>query len=138
MNTEQRFWAKVNMTGDCWLWTASLDRNGYARFNAPGHRYAHRYAYELLVGPIPEGLVLDHLCRTVNCVNPAHLEPTTIADNVRRGIALIPRKTHCKNGHEIAGDNVKLRDNGQPRCRICQNIASRDYYRRKALQAQSA
>lgn len=138
MTPEQRFWAKVDVTDGCWLWTASLDRNGYARFNTPGHRYAHRYAYELLVGPIPEGLVLDHLCRVTRCVNPTHLEPTTIADNVRRGLALIPPKTHCINGHEIAGDNAKQCGNGRARCRICSNLSSRDYYRRKAAEARTA
>lgn len=132
MSAEQRFWAKVDITDTCWLWTASLDRNGYARFVAPGHRYAHRFAYELLVGPIPDGLVLDHLCRVTHCVNPSHLEPTTIADNVRRGMALIPAKTHCVNGHEISGENAKPRENGRFRCRTCQNINSRDYFRRKA------
>ena len=74
----QRFWAKVNKTDTCWLWTAST-LNGYGQIKAGGRfgkiLLAHRVAYEMLVGPIPEGLQLDHLCRVTLCVNPKHLEP---------------------------------------------------------------
>lgn len=81
-----RFWLRVHKTDDCWLWTSTL-RRGYGRFwIAPGRFVpAHRFAYELLVGPIPEGLELDHLCRNPACVNPAHLDPVTHRENVRRG-----------------------------------------------------
>lgn len=86
-----RFWAKVDRTtGDaCWPWTARLDRDGYGTLKMPTGRSirAHRFAYELLVGPIPEGLVIDHLCRNRRCVNPAHLEPVTAEENWRRGDA---------------------------------------------------
>lgn len=92
-----RFWAKVER-GDaaaCWPWTGHRDDNGYGlgngygRFRLGGQNgpryYAHRLAYELLIGPIPEGLVIDHLCSNRACVNPAHMEPVSIAENVRRG-----------------------------------------------------
>lgn len=95
---EQRFWAKVNKTPGCWLWTAATSK-GYGSFGMPDRRQrlAHRLSYELLVGPIPEGLVLDHLCRVRNCVNPAHLEPVTAAENTRRGLL----RTRCHRGHVI-------------------------------------
>ena len=82
---QQRFWAKVNKTPDCWLWTGGKHGYGYGRFYLHG-RYvrAHRYAYELLVGAIPSGLVIDHLCRVRVCVNPAHLQPVTHQINCQR------------------------------------------------------
>lgn len=85
----ERFWPKVERVEDgCWLWTASLTGDGYGRISLGGKfgpmGLAHRVAYELLVGPIPEGLELDHLCRVRRCVNPEHLEPVTHAENVRR------------------------------------------------------
>src|SRR6266516_6515199 len=96
---EERFWEKVdkNSPEGCWLWPAGCDRDGYGHFQvdaAGGHNsqaLAHRYAYELLVGPIPEGLTLDHLCRVHSCVKaiadergPAHLEPVTTRINTMR------------------------------------------------------
>lgn len=86
---DERFWEKVEKGGpdDCWLWTANKTApNGHGRFLGPdGQIMAHRYAYEALVGPIPEGLVIDHLCRVRLCVNPDHLEPVTAEENTRRG-----------------------------------------------------
>ncbi len=87
---EQRFWAKVSKTDECWLWTGSKN-DGYGKFRPVANQrpvLAHRYAYELLVGPIPRDLTLDHLCRVHSCVNPEHLEPVTRRENILRGKAV--------------------------------------------------
>jgi len=86
LTPDERFWPKVDRGGACWLWTGALYVNGYGAFRGPDGRTirAHRFAYERVVGPIPEGLDLDHLCRVRACVNPAHLEPVTRAENLRR------------------------------------------------------
>lgn len=80
----EQFWMRVDKADaeGCWLWTGAVVGDGYGRFSHD--LYAHRYAYELLVGPIPDGLHIDHLCRTPLCVNPAHMEPVTAAENNRR------------------------------------------------------
>lgn len=84
-----RFWARVDRTDTCWLWRGALDRHGYGRVGVGGTRtaLAHRVAYMLAVGPIPDGFVLDHLCRIRACVNPAHLEPVTQVVNLERARA---------------------------------------------------
>jgi len=87
MTTEQRFWAKVdkNGPGGCWLWTAARYPGGYGQFRANGKGgAAHRFAYELLVGPIPEGLEVDHVCHVRHCVNPGHLQAVTRSVNMTR------------------------------------------------------
>ena len=85
-DVEVRFWEKVEKTdGGCWWWTASLNGKGYGNFSSQGRGgQAHRFAYQSVKGPIPEGLELDHLCCQPRCVNPDHLEPVTRAENVRR------------------------------------------------------
>lgn len=113
----ERFWPKVDKAaaGGCWLWTASLDPNGYGQFH-DGERLtkAHRFAFAVVVGPVPDGHELDHLCRTRHCVNPEHLEPVTHAENMRR-----THKTVCKRGHASTHDNtLRLRD-GKRQCRAC-------------------
>lgn len=89
----RRFWSKVVKEGShgCWRWQGRLNHAGYGRFTVGGRRdarwvMAHRFAYELLIGPIPEGLELDHLCRQRDCVNPGHMEPVTREENSRRGV----------------------------------------------------
>lgn len=101
-DTENRFWSKVDKTPTCWLWRGYLHK-GYAHFSLNGRTTsAHRFAYQLLVGPIPEGLVIDHLCHVKHCVNAAHLEAVTQKVNTQRGAHLgRPKQTHCKRGHPI-------------------------------------
>ena len=130
---EDRIAPKIDVDGDCWLWTGFIDRSGYGR-STFGERtlYIHRAAYELLVGPIPVGLTLDHLCRKRSCCNPDHLEPVTNAENMRRGTgpaAINARKTHCKRGHEFTPENT-YRDGGRRVCRTCKS--ARDAARKRA------
>ncbi len=120
-----RFWAMVTKTDSCWLWTgAKASKYGHGKFmpTAKKNMKAHRWAWEALVGPIPDGLTLDHLCRVPACVNPAHLEPVTLSENVRRQAAAI---THCPQGHPLSGANLYRSPVGRRACRICRNEASR-------------
>lgn len=124
---EERFWAKVNKNAErgCWEWTASTSAGGYGSYHVNGkHRQAHRFAYELTHGEVPEGLVLDHICRNRACVNPDHLEPVTFRENVLRGVspsALQARRTHCTRGHLLEGENIfeSYAKAGRRKCRAC-------------------
>lgn len=125
---EERFWSKVDKTETCWLWTGGT--NGvYGRMtiktNGVGSTvYAHRLAWELTRGPIPDGHHIDHLCRVTTCVNPDHLEPVTPQENTQRGYSIPIRVsrardlTHCPKGHPYSGDNVR-HYNGRRICRAC-------------------
>lgn len=105
----------------CWIWTGAIDA-GYGRIKIAGRRQgAHRAAYEALVGPIPTGLVIDHLCRVPRCINPDHLEPVTHRENTLRGVgpsALHAVKTHCPASHEYNEANTYMH-NGIRHCRPC-------------------
>jgi hypothetical protein len=128
----ERFWQRVDAAGDCWIWTAYTDAAGYGVFREGTLRLrAHRVAYELLIGPIPEGLVIDHLCRNTSCVNPSHLEPVTTRVNTLRGVGPAARQaqqTHCKRGHEFTPENTYLELGGRKRvCRTCKLASQRGW-----------
>ena len=129
------FWRYVDKTsGDCWFWTGAKCR-GYGRFSISQKPTvvvpAHRYAYEQVVGPIPDGLTIDHLCRNKACVNPAHLEPVTMRVNVLRNgspAALNAQKTNCKHGHPFTEANTYVyarARRGARKCRECERIRMR-------------
>jgi len=142
-----RFWSKVDKSGlvpdarpdlgPCWLWTASRS-GGYGRFSiGDGKVQAHRFAYELLVGEIPDGLDLDHLCRVRHCVNPTHLEPVTRRVNTLRGLTIPAAhvaKTHCPQGHEYSEANL-YREGNRRRCRVCHNARCVARQRRRRADA---
>ena len=131
----ERFLTKVHMTDNCWTWTASKNRDGYGQFHVAGAKFAaHRWLYQLFVGPIPTGLELDHLCRNPACVRPSHLEPVTHRENVLRGaspIAAHAAKTHCSQGHPYDEENTGRRAAGWRQCRMCHRDQSREHMRRK-------
>jgi hypothetical protein len=131
-----RFWEKVAVSDGCWKWLGAPTPRGYGRMHIGAKDvYVHRVAYELLVGPIPDGMFLDHLCHTNDpnclggdtcphrlCVNPAHLEVVTRVENVMRGVGFAAKnavKTHCPKGHEYTPENTHVRPNGWRQCKKC-------------------
>lgn len=127
-----RFLSRVDtQSGGCWEWQGSVSSAGYGYL---GRTLAHRRSYELFVGSIPDGLVLDHLCRNAACVNPDHLEPVTQRENVRRGLKG-EMLTICKNGHPYDLENTYRRKNGQRDCRACKRERERDRQRRLSREA---
>ena len=102
---------KVNLHSQCWEWQGYLQR-GYGEISINGENIkAHRASYEIFIGKIPDGLVIDHLCRNPRCVNPTHLEPVTLEENTKRGFwppSVNSRKTHCIRGHELSGENLRI------------------------------
>lgn len=125
------FWSRFDRSGDgCWEWGGYLNGNGYGEFNhgRRGHtRLAHRLVFEALVGPVPDGMDLDHLCRNRRCVNPAHLEPVTRQENLLRGETIPARHAalmRCRHGHPFDQDNTYWRPDGKGRdCRACRRHA---------------
>lgn len=146
---QKRFWRLVDRRSDeeCWEWRGAQGGNGWKEGRGYGYfkwrgrmQTAHRVAYEIAVGPIPDGLHIDHLCRNHPCVNPRHLEPVTRQENLRR--SPLPgmrgrRQSHCKRGHARTEDNVRVSRNGMRHCRECERMrirASRQAKRQAEIQ----
>ena len=115
----------------CWIWTGALSPHRYGTIEANKKTaYAHRVSYEIHRGPIAKGLVIDHLCKVPECVNPSHLEVVTQSQNVRRGdLASVTREkglalTHCKWGHEYTPENTAVYSHGRT-CRTCNILRHR-------------
>jgi hypothetical protein len=130
----ERLSKRIVSVDDCWQWD-NPDSEGYGRVTFSGTQYlAHRVVYENLVGPIPAGLHIDHLCRNRGCVNPDHLDPVTCRVNVMRSPIAIgavnARKTHCKRGHEFTAENTYVLPEGGRHCRECWKINNREFKRR--------
>lgn len=133
----ERALARIDTTDTdaCWLWPGSKDAHGYGRVSSPGKHGApllvHRVLYEWMVGPIPDGMELHHTCRVPSCCNPAHMEPVTHAENIRRGAGNGNReKVECPQGHPY--DYVS--PSGRRGCRRCiSENGKRSYRRRKGL-----
>lgn len=144
----ERFFEKVDKktASPCWIWMGGLNNKRYGQFAIKIGRYvgkdktgwgmklAHRFSYEIARGPVPDGLVLDHLCRMPSCVNPDHLEPVTQIENCRRGLSGSPEthpsaalnraKTHCPRGHAYDAENTYTNKRGQRCCKICKNAST--------------
>ena len=129
------FMAKVEKTEDCWLWRGSILRNGYGQFYSGGPYLAHRYSYEVHKGPIPNGLVIDHLCRVRHCVNPDHLEAVTQSINLLRGKTLNASEVtrmFCPSGHPYSETNTRIY-RGRRHCKACEAPRMRRYRMRQAI-----
>lgn len=118
----------------CWLWQGYVDRKGYGIVRWDGKsRKAHRVTYESLIGPIGDGLQIDHLCRVRNCVNPAHLEAVTMLENIARSIPGNTLKTHCPKGHEYTPENTYTSKVGKRHCRACSAERYREWVQRPGM-----
>jgi hypothetical protein len=133
-NTMRRFWERVQKTPDHWIWKGGVEASGYGCFMMQGKLYkAHRLSYQAIIGPIPDGKELDHLCRVKLCVNPSHLEAVTHRENVLRGeapTAQEAKRTHCPKGHPLVEGNLSLKHlrKGHRLCKICFLEWNRAYY----------
>lgn len=132
LSVEQQLTAKLDRSGGpdaCWPWTGSLRSNGYGMLCSRGQQISsHRASYQTYIGPIPDGMALDHTCRNRACGNPMHLEPVTNKVNVLRGVgptAQNAAKSHCVNGHLFDEQNTRIDRGGKRACRTCQRERAR-------------
>lgn len=127
--------AQTQSADECWIWTGGCFASGHGRARVDGRQTtAHRAAWLQLVGPVPDDLHVDHLCCNPPCVNPAHMELVTCGENVLRGTcpaALNARKTHCKRGHPLEGENLRILVSGNRNCRECERKMQRQRRARK-------
>lgn len=129
------FSSRVTFAGqdECWLWTGFIDQGGYGQIPVKAtDRKAHRFAYTALVGPIPAGMTIDHLCKCKTCMNPRHYEVVTRGENTIRSnspFLLNKRKTHCLNGHPLEGANLITQKDGRRNCLQCKRDYSREWKR---------
>lgn len=117
--------------GGCWRWTGAHISTGYGQLDVGGKRKGvHRLAYTAFVGPIPEGMDIDHACNVRDCINPEHLRPMSHRDNILRSAGppgLNAWKTHCKRGHEFTPENTRIPRPGHRECWTCRRAARREY-----------
>ncbi len=136
-----RFLSKFNKLGNgCWIWNGSFNNQEYSCFHIKRNGtwvkiLAHRYSYELIRGPVPPGMELDHLCRDTRCINPDHLEAVTHQKNTERGEAgtykRTTSKTYCIHGHQYSEENTYINKHGFRSCKACRKLAYARYILKK-------
>lgn len=148
---EDRFFAMVQKTESCWIYTGAKQQGGYGTFGIGTRKankksvLAHRFSYELAIGPLPpksSGMQLDHICRNRVCVNPSHLQLVAARVNTLRSpiapASVNARKTHCKHGHPLEGVNLTVLANGDRSCRTCRNAIAERSRRRQGYNPRPA
>ena len=129
---DNRFWNKVDKIGCCWYWIGAKTYGGYGLFRYNGKsELVHRLSYEDAKGEIPDGLVINHICRNRHCVNPDHLEVITRGKNIQIGICANRNKTHCPQDHEYTEENTLIDRKGARVCRMCARIRNSQYRQRE-------
>jgi hypothetical protein len=133
--TEAEFWARAEPDGECLIWTRSKIAKGYGRVRMLGEVAAHRVAYRLAHGDIPEGMLVCHTCDRPDCIQPAHLFVGDQGDNMRdmssKGRAANQQRSHCVAGHEFSAENTYVDPRGARYCLTCRRRRDRERYARQ-------